>query len=317
MTCLAAVLAAATALGAEAIEDTRLTITVLIGSTDEKPPAKGQNDPGAAAVVYPGGDTDEKVREQIVKRGQYIATNLAYNSDYGVLIEDRTLLNKLAAGAMMGTDDVVAVVIRTAKGKVLASQGAEIKDLLPLRSARADLVETTTVSGEPVLLFRAPVLPGRVIGRQKRGEPPVAAEPGTEIAGSVEVGIRCSGLQDAKDKWTRLFATLKDSYRLTQLRAQKRQTGVPFNVNDSKVMDVIADGPTVEITLIGIGSTQADGGAPLATYRVRIKEGNNLLAEQPAVAIARNARAIIGTRNGPAAPYLFLVLEGEAPQVPK
>jgi len=316
MITLAAILAAATALGAEAIEDTRLTITVLIGSTGEKPSAKGQNGPSAAAVVYAGGDSDEKVREQIVKRGQYIAANLAYNSDYGVLIQDVTQLNDLAAGAMMGTDDVVAVVIRSDKGRVLASQGAELRDLSPLPSARADMVETTTVSGERVLLFRAPVL-GRVLGPQKRGEPPTATEPASKLSGSVEVAIRSSYWQDLNDKWTKLLATLKDSYRLTTLRAQKRQTGVPFNVNDSKVMEVIADGPTIEITLIGIGSTQADGGAPLATYRVRIKEGAKLLAEQPAVAIARNARAIIGTRNGPAAPYLFLVLEGEAPQIPK
>ena len=40
------------------------------------------------------------LREQMVKRGRYIAQNLAYNAEYGVLTEDKTLLNQLLEGAL-------------------------------------------------------------------------------------------------------------------------------------------------------------------------------------------------------------------------
>ena len=39
------------------------------------------------------------VRDQIVKRGRYIASNLAFNAKYGVLTEDRPLLVQFLEGA--------------------------------------------------------------------------------------------------------------------------------------------------------------------------------------------------------------------------
>ena len=38
------------------------------------------------------------LREQMVKRGRYIAQNLAYNSKYGVLTEDKPLLDPAPRG---------------------------------------------------------------------------------------------------------------------------------------------------------------------------------------------------------------------------
>ena len=77
------------------------------------------------------------LREQMVKRGRYIAQNLAYNSKYGVLTEDKPLLTQLLEGALSagtdrsraGTSDVVGAMIRDAKGAVLAQRGAVIRDL--------------------------------------------------------------------------------------------------------------------------------------------------------------------------------------------
>ena len=40
------------------------------------------------------------LRDQLVKRGRYIAANLAYNSKYGVLTEDKPLLTQLLEGAL-------------------------------------------------------------------------------------------------------------------------------------------------------------------------------------------------------------------------
>ena len=73
------------------------------------------------------------LREQMVKRGRYIVSNLAYNSKYGVLTEDKPLLTQFLEGAMgegasEGTD-VVGAMIRDAKGAILAQKGASIKDL--------------------------------------------------------------------------------------------------------------------------------------------------------------------------------------------
>src|SRR5688500_13060802 len=76
------------------------------------------------------------LREQMVKRGRYIAQNLAYNSKYGVLTEDKTILNQLLAGALSSgtggaseTADVVGAMIRDARGATLAHRGIAFRDL--------------------------------------------------------------------------------------------------------------------------------------------------------------------------------------------
>src|SRR6185295_19284417 len=72
-------------------------------------------------------------REQLAKRGRYIASNLAYNSKYGVLTEDKPLLGQLLEGAMSSVagqeSDVVGAMIRDAKGSVLAQKGVSVKSL--------------------------------------------------------------------------------------------------------------------------------------------------------------------------------------------
>ncbi|PYQ52822.1 MAG: hypothetical protein DMF78_10540, partial [Acidobacteria bacterium] len=45
------------------------------------------------------------LREQMVKRGRYIAQNLAYNSKYGVLTEDKPLLTQLLDGTLSAGND--------------------------------------------------------------------------------------------------------------------------------------------------------------------------------------------------------------------
>jgi TonB family protein len=63
-------------------------------------------------------------------------------------------------------------------------------------------------------------------------------------------------------------------------------------------------GPTVEITPLAIEPRGT-------TYRVRLTHGATLLAE-PAVVVRPGGLAIVGTRDGTAAPYLFVVLEDTA-----
>ena len=105
------------------------------------------------------------LREQVVKRGRYIAQNLSYNSKYGVLTEDKPLLTQLLEGALsagtdrsrVGSSDVVGAMIRDAKGTVLAQRGALIRDLPNTPAATIQERDTVTEQGEPVILFRAPV----------------------------------------------------------------------------------------------------------------------------------------------------------------
>lgn len=104
------------------------------------------------------------LREQMVKRGRYIAQNLAYNAKYGVLTEDKTLLNQLLASALSAgtvgasqTADVVGAMIRDAKGATLAHRGIAVRDLPPTPAATLTEVDAFSDGGDPIILFRAPV----------------------------------------------------------------------------------------------------------------------------------------------------------------
>src|SRR5919108_5708322 len=88
---------------------------------------------GLVSAIYSYVSSGRMLRQQMLKRGDYIADNLAYNAKYGVLTEDKTLLTQLlegtlSAGASEGSD-VVGAIIRDAKGNVLAEHGARVRDL--------------------------------------------------------------------------------------------------------------------------------------------------------------------------------------------
>src|SRR5262245_37753046 len=70
----------------------------------------------------------ELLRQQMARRGRYIAANLGYNSQYAVFTEDKVVLGRLVDGAMSagaekGGSDVVGVMIRDVKGAPLAEKG--------------------------------------------------------------------------------------------------------------------------------------------------------------------------------------------------
>jgi len=137
--------------------------------------------------------SEKLLREQIVKRGSYIAQNLAYNSDYGVLIEDPTQLTDLVQNASHAGDDVVSVIIRNVKGTVLAKDGKDIKDLPAEPAKTSQEIAAFTVEDEPVFLFRAPVLARQVGATGSAAEFGMAPAPTSnapaEHAGGVEVAI--------------------------------------------------------------------------------------------------------------------------------
>ena len=75
---------------------------------------------GGVSALYDLAGSQQLLNEQVVKRGRYIATNLAFNSGYGVLTEDRPLLNQYLEGALSAggeeRSDVVGALIRGAGG---------------------------------------------------------------------------------------------------------------------------------------------------------------------------------------------------------
>jgi methyl-accepting chemotaxis protein len=118
---------------------------------------------GTGSALYDWLNSDRLLKEQLHKRGRYIASNLAKNSNYGVLTEDKPLLaqsieNVIAATASGGqASDVAGVIIRDDKGQVLAQKGDSIRDLPPTPASAPEERDVVTSSGEAAVLFRAPV----------------------------------------------------------------------------------------------------------------------------------------------------------------
>ncbi len=138
------------------------------------------------------------LREQLVKRGRYIAQNLAYNAKYGVLTEDKTVLNQLLTGALSAgtmdstqTADVVGAMIRDAKGSILAHRGIAVKGLPATAATVATEIDAESDGADPIILFRAPVT--SEAGDDMAAELGVAtagkASPAGEQKGGVEVAI--------------------------------------------------------------------------------------------------------------------------------
>ena len=115
----------------------------------------------------------EAAHEEFARRGRYLARNLAFNSDYGVLIEDPTQLDDLVRGIVSSSPDVVGVAIEAARGVTLARTG-ELE------------------AREGVALFRAPVTErsiARYAPRNGLGLAPGALPAETRV-GEVRLALR-------------------------------------------------------------------------------------------------------------------------------
>src|SRR4029450_12685400 len=83
---------------------------------------------GGVSVVYDLVASQGLLREQMAKRGRYIASNLAFNSKYGVLTEDKPLLTQflegaVAAGGGATGSDVVGGLLRRAAACAWGARG--------------------------------------------------------------------------------------------------------------------------------------------------------------------------------------------------
>jgi hypothetical protein len=110
----------------------------------------------------------EAAHEEFERRGQYLARNLAFNSDYGVLIEEPTQLNALVRGIVSSSPDVVGVAIE-ARGRTLAGMGElEARD--------------------GVTVFRASVMERQIPRSRVRPQSGLPAE--ARVVGEVRLALR-------------------------------------------------------------------------------------------------------------------------------
>ena len=144
---------------------------------------------GTVSAVYSSVSSGRVLREQMVKRGAYIAGNLAYNSKYGVLTEDRPLLTQLLEGAISAQSgqgsDVVGAMIRDAKGAILAQKGVSIRDLPLAPATTVEERDAVADNAEDVILFRAPV----TTAAGEAGAETASPQTPEELKGGVEVAI--------------------------------------------------------------------------------------------------------------------------------
>jgi TonB family protein len=99
-----------------------------------------------------------------------------------------------------------------------------------------------------------------------------------------------------------LAEKLEEAYRLERV------------VVETQYMRRAAEGERVEIPAEDLGldvsATLVGFNESVATYQVQVHHAGELLADTP-VSVKRGARAIVGSRDGEAAPYLFIVIYPE------
>ena len=157
---------------------------------------------GGGSALYDLKGSQDLLRSELAKRGRYIAANLAYNAKYGVLTEDKPLLTQFLDGALASGSgegsDVIAAVIRDAKGQILVQKGPVLQDLPSLPAAELEERDAVTVGGDQVRLFRAPVT-GSGGGGEMAAEVGLASPTQAKAAevqkGGVEVAITKSVTQ--------------------------------------------------------------------------------------------------------------------------
>ena len=98
----------------------------------------------------------------------------------------------------------------------------------------------------------------------------------------------------------RVMADLKDSYRLDGVEVASSMFQ-PLTAGSTVSLPSVAGGPAITVSLVGADDKKA-------VYRVTLKEGEKVLAE-PVISVRRGGRAIVGSRDGAAAPYLFVLIE--------
>jgi len=117
--------------------------------------------------------------------------------------------------------------------------------------------------------------------------------PGTVIASGKTAEEQATDL-------LRVIDELKQAYRLPIIEPNGSAV-VTLEPGESGSAPSVEGGPQIKVHLLALDDEKA-------TYRLTLSEAGKKLAE-PTITVRRGGRAIVGSRDGEAAPYLFLVVE--------
>jgi len=132
------------------------------------------------------------------------------------------------------------------------------------------------------------------------GRPDAASREGSVLVVPGPVTLPGQASNAAAQDVLRVIDELVGTYRLASVEPAQ-STMVAQAVGDTHEIQSVSGGPRLESTLVSSDATTA-------TYRIAITESGKLLAE-PLIRGVRGGRAVVGVRNGEAAPYLFLLIE--------
>jgi TonB family protein len=111
----------------------------------------------------------------------------------------------------------------------------------------------------------------------------------------------------AADRTLHVIAQLKDAYRLGKLEPENVAQALSLAPGNETPLPTSIGAVTARCVLVGFDDKQA-------TLRLSLSEGAKALAE-PTISVLRGGQAIVGARDGEAAPYLFLVIQPVPPGV--
>lgn len=142
--------------------------------------------------------TQEALEDELERRGLSLAKNLAYNSIYGVSMEDARALDRLVKG-MLEEGDVAYVIITDTQGKILAHSnsgeiGKVLSDSVSRAALKAEIPETQklgTPDGQTVYDIAAPVV--AQVGIESLGSS--AASPAIKL-GTARIGLSSKALKE-------------------------------------------------------------------------------------------------------------------------
>lgn len=143
--------------------------------------------------------TKSSLEEELQRRGTSLAKNLAYNSTYGVSIEDTGVLDRFVKG-IVTESDVAYVMILNPQGKILAhsiasESGRVLTDditKLVLQAKDPMVLLTHSVNNEAVYDVSAPVVSKETLS----GESGKTEAAQAEHIGAVRVGLSLRGLHE-------------------------------------------------------------------------------------------------------------------------
>jgi signal transduction histidine kinase len=146
--------------------------------------------------------------QELAKRGQALVVNLAYNAEYGVIMESGPELEDLIKGVTLA-DDIIYVIITTADGKTLAETGRnlslkarEINNQAKITSdsGQVMLINYIAADGTEFIELRHPVETRRQSSVTRENLGAVSTAPGSsgsatmETIGEVRIGLTLAHL---------------------------------------------------------------------------------------------------------------------------